>query len=283
MGALDPRLNAVRPDLADAALEGRVEAARFATGEPVRIRAASAPLRRHPAPDAPLDTEALMGEGARVFERAEGWAWLQLDADGYVGYAPEEALGPADAAPTHRVAALRTFVYPGPSIKLPPLAALSMGAAPAVATIEGEFAALAGGGFVIARHLVEIAHRAGDFVAEAERLLGAPYLWGGKTSLGLDCSGLVALALRQCGIPAPRDSDHQEAALGAPIAEADALRRGDLVFWRGHVGVMRDASTLLHANGHTMTVAGEPLADAAARILAKGGGPVTARRRLAIS
>jgi hypothetical protein len=280
---LDRRITPARPDLAARHLVGQVEARAFADPEPMRVVAASAPLRREPRPDAALDTEALAGELVQVYERFEGWAWVQLAADGYVGYLPDDALRADAPAPTHRVLALRSFVYPGPSIKLPPLAALSLGAGVTVAGEAGDFAVLADGGHVFAGHLAPIAAAEPDFVAVAERFVGLPYLWGGKTSLGLDCSGLTQLALSAAGIDAPRDTDMQEAALGTPVAfdeGLEGLKRGDLVFWKGHVGIMTDPWTLLHATAYTMTVMSEPLRTARDRILAKSFGAITSIKRI---
>lgn len=280
----DPRLTPARPDLADERLAGLVQAARYTAGTARRVVSASAPLRREPRPDAPLDTEALRGEAVTVYDEEEGWAWVQLGSDGYVGYLPDHALGPAGPEPTHRVAALRTFVYPGPSLKLPPGDFLSLGAGVTVADFSGDYARLNTGGFIFARHLREAAAPEPDWVAVAERFLHTPYLWGGKTSLGLDCSGLVQVALAAANVPAPRDSDQQEASLGTPLPvrpDLGGLRRGDLVFWRGHVGLMLDAERLLHANGHHMSVAAEPLAEAAQRIARNSFGAITSLRRLA--
>ncbi len=276
----DPRLTPARPDLAAAYLAGQVEAARFVAGETCEVVEAQAPLRRTPSHDAPLDTEALRGERVTVYETTEeGWAWGQLESDDYVGWLPAGALGRPGAAPTHKVSALRTFAFPGPSIKLPPLAALSLGCRLAVARVAREFAVLAAGGFVPAVHLTAIETHEPDFVAVAERFVGVPYLWGGKTSLGLDCSGLVQVSLAAAGIAAPRDSDLQERALGEEVApEPAAWRRGDLVFWKGHVAIVRDAATLLHANAHHMAVAVEPTAEALARIAA-GGAQVSSVKR----
>ena len=281
MDALDPRLTPARADIAAKHLEGKVEAARFVEGELREVVEPQAPLRRAPSPEATLDTEALKGERVTVYETTdEGWAWGQLETDGYVGWLPAGALRSPGPAPTHRVVALRTLVFPGPSIKLPPLEALPLGSRLAVTRIETPFALTASGGFIPARHVAPLDTSESDFVALAERFVGAPYLWGGKTSLGLDCSGLVQVALAACGIRCPRDSDMQEKALGQPVAATDLsdLRRGDLLFWKGHVAIVRDRSTLLHANAFHMAVASEPINEAIARIHAAGSEPTSVRR-----
>jgi cell wall-associated NlpC family hydrolase len=246
---------------------------------------ATAPLRQAPSPDAPLDTEALKGERVIVHETEEGWARGKLEADGYAGFLPASALAAPGAPPTHKVAALRTLVFPGPSIKLPPLEALPLGARLAVARTEGAFAVTPAGGYLPARHLAAIKEMESDFVAVAQRFLGAPYLWGGKTSLGLDCSGLVQVALTACGIPCPRDSHMQEKALGralAPAIDLGELRRGDLLFWHRHVAIVRDATSLIHANAFHMAVAVEPIEAAIARIRTAGS-EVTSFRRLDVA
>jgi len=279
---LDPRLTPARPDLAARHLAGQVLAGRFVDGVAREVIEPLAPLRRSPAPDAPLDTEALKGERVVVYEETEeGWSWGQLEADGYVGWLPSNALAAPGPAPTHKVAVLRTLVFPGPNIKLPPLDGLSLGARVAIARIEPPFAITADRHYLPARHVVPLSEHAADFVAIAEQFVGVPYLWGGRSSLGIDCSGLVQVALNACGLPCPRDSDMQEAALGQVVGGDDALtnlRRGDVIFWKGHVAIARDAMTLVHANAFHMAVAIEPVSTAIARIRDAGSTVSTIRR-----
>jgi cell wall-associated NlpC family hydrolase len=281
----DPRTTPARPDLAAEYLKGRVAAARFVTGTELEVRDAQAPVRREPSPEAPLDTEALHGERVTVYDdNGEGWCWGQLGFDGYVGWIPANALSQPGPPPTHRVAALRTFVFPVRNIKAPPLDALSFGSRVAVSDVQrgGDLTDLASGFCVPARHLAPLDSTEPDFVAVAERFLGVPYLWGGRTSLGIDCSGLVQTALTACGIGCPRDSDMQERTLGAPLStdDPDGWRRGDLIFWPGHVAIVRDQETIVHANGFHMAVAIEPTREALRRIADAGSTPTSAKRVL---
>ena len=266
----DPRRHAYRHDLAAERLRGRVASRRFVTGEPRQVVAPSLPLRREPRFDATLDTEALRGEIVTVYDESEGWAWVQLSRDGYVGYVPGEGLTRALVAPTHRISALRTYVYPEPDGKTPPLALLSLNAGIAAPRKQGKFLALEGGGFVVASHAAPVGTAEPDFVAVAEAFVGTPYLWGGRTSIGTDCSGLVQLALEAAGHASPRDADMQAQELGRVIDPKGALRRGDLVFWEGHVGIMTSGKDFLHANAFHMAVAAEPFAQAKRRIKAAG-------------
>jgi cell wall-associated NlpC family hydrolase len=278
MVALDPRIHPFRPEIAAKHLQGQVEAARFVEGARQQVIEPIAGLRRAPSHEARLDTQALLGEIVMVYETSEeGWAWGQLEADGYVGWLSANALGLARAAPTHNVAVPRTLGFPGPDIRLPPVAGLPMGALLTIVRQDERFAVTASGWHLPLVHLAPIKARQPDFVSVAETLLGAPYLWGGKTSLGLDCSGLVQVALQAAGHACPRDSDMQELALGK-LSSLASLRRGDLVFWKGHVAIARDPETLIHANAHHMAVAIEPAKDAIARIKAAGSEVTTVKR-----
>jgi cell wall-associated NlpC family hydrolase len=254
-------------------------------GTELEVRDAQAPVRREPSPDALLDTEALHGERVTVYEEnGEGWYWGQLASDGYVGWIPANALRSPGPPPTHRVAALRTFVFPGRSIKASPVDALSLGSRVALKAPQrgdsAELTDLASGFCIPTRHLAPIESKEPDFVAVAERFVGVPYLWGGKTSLGIDCSGLVQIALSASGIACPRDSDMQARGLGVPLPIDDlaGLRRGDLIFWKGHVAIVRDERSIVHANAFHMAAAIEPIEEALRRIADAGSKVVSVKR-----
>jgi cell wall-associated NlpC family hydrolase len=276
---LDPRLNAFRPDLADEMLRGKVEAERFAAGELYETADPMVPMHSAPRFDSMRMTELLYGERVKVFAIEEGWAWVKAAHDGYVGYVPASALGREIMSSAHRVAVPLTFMYPAPDIKSMPELALPMNARVEITETVEKFARLRNGRFVFTDHLKPLTSHEADFVAVAERFLHVPYLWGGKTFRGIDCSGLVQTALHAAGLACPRDTDMQERELGFPVQDHSALARGDLLFWKGHTGLMMDKETILHANAHHMLVTLEPLEKVITRI-AMAGGQLTSIRRL---
>jgi cell wall-associated NlpC family hydrolase len=281
MSSLDRRLNAFRADLADARLRGQVEAAAYRDGVEAMIFAPVASVHAAPSDDAGVDTQLLHGDRVVVFDAQDGWSWLQAARDGYVGYVRSDEVAQPGPAPTHRVCAPVTFVYPADDMKTPRKTALSLGTEVAVtATSERRgttYARLGSLGFVVMQHLWPLERTAADFVAVAEILERIPYLWGGASGFGIDCSGLVQLSLRMAGAGVLRDTDMQQRSIGTEI-DGSTLRRGDLVFWKGHVAIMLDAGTIIHANGHTMSVTREPLAGAVERIGYLYGGPAAYRR-----
>lgn len=277
MSGEDPRLTLARGDLATSEMEGLRPASRYARPELLRLALPSAAVLTAPSAGAEQADQLIYGEHFEVLERQGDYLWGQARRDGYVGFVRADALAPAREAPTHRVSHIRTYAFAEPSIKAPASGPYSLNALVSIEAQEGPFAREQGGGWFWSEHLAPIGRFESDPAAVAERYLGAPYLWGGRDSLGLDCSGLVQQALYACGLTCPRDND-QQAALGHEVAP-DALGRGDLVVWGGHIGLMLDATRLIHASGHHMAVVIEALADAVARIEARGdGGPVAYRR-----
>lgn len=264
--ATDPRL-----DLAAAGLTG--------TPRPMVVEAAVAPLKSAPDPYGPLDATLLHGQRFAVYEAAEGWCRGRAERDGYIGYVPAATLGEPGPDPTHCVALPATHLYAAPTIKAEPLGMLFLNAAVVVVGEEGAFCRLSSGLHIEKTHLVPLDTPAPDVVAIAEMFRHAPYLWGGNTVQGIDCSGLVQVALHRCSIPALRDSDMQEATLGRALDPDTPLQRGDLVFWRGHVGIMTGPDTILHATEYTLRVVEEAYAPMRAR-LAAGGLDVTSVKRL---
>ena len=282
MADLDPRINAFRDDLAAAALRGVVNAPRFAEGNAAIVRRGIAPLRAAPEAGAGLHTQLLHGEGFTVYDERDGWSWGQSELDSYVGYLESDSLRRSTLDPTHHVAMLATPLLPTPEVKSAAVDLLPMNAKVRVVGEENHFSKLEDGHFVYAAHLVPHSARCDDWVSMAASFLGAPYLWGGKTHAGCDCSGLIQTALEMGGLDAPRDTDMMEAVLGTARELKDGLsglQRGDLVFWKGHVGVMLDATRIVHANAFHMRVVIEPLRETAERI-AKSEGAIRTIKRI---
>lgn len=269
---MDMRLTPARPDLAAISLKEVYAAPRYAQAEALQVCAPTLPLRRAPDKSLPYETELLFGEIFDVYAVENGFAWGQAKRDGYVGYVEAHGLQAATRPPTHRICELRSFVYSTTSIKTPPIMALPYNALVNVQAWEGDFAKTPEG-YLHAAHLAALGDGGSDPVAEAERFIGIPYLWGGKSSLGLDCSGLVENACFACAIPALRDSDMQENTLGVeksiPLSSQD-YQRGDLLFWSGHVAIAQGNGLMIHANAHHMMVVREPIEAAITRIASKG-------------
>jgi cell wall-associated NlpC family hydrolase len=274
----DPRTTAIQGDLASMGLQGLIAAKTYQIPIPMQVSAPVVPIRAAPEGDAEQWDQMIFGEGFDLLAEADGFGWGQARRDGYVGYVDLAALSAPVLAPTHKISALRTYGFSEPSIKSAPIGLYSLNALVTVEAREGRFVRAARAGWFVESQLSPIGQFETDPVAVAERFLGAPYQWGGRESLGLDCSGLVQQAFYACGLACPRDSDMQMAAIGTAV-DGTELRRGDLVFWKGHVGLMKDAITLLHANAHHMAVVSEPLAAAILRIEAAGSGSPTAFRR----
>lgn len=249
---------------------------RGTTGEPFSVGPFAAFL--HAAPDGPRDRQLVHGEAVTVYRRDQGWAYAQATKDGYCGYLPEQALAPA-FAPSHIVQTRQTHLYPQAGMKQPPLSRLPFGARLTVLDLDGRWARTTDG-YVHRSHIRKIDELEGDPVEVAERFLGTPYLWAGNTGDGIDCSGLVQAAMLACGIPCPGDSDQQAMAVGDPVALDAPWERGDLLFWKGHVAMIRDARTMLHATAYRMAVIHEVTDEAIDRIIAQGDGPMTMRRRV---
>lgn len=270
---MDRRLTPYSGRIAHVSLQGRIDAP-LTSGEALSITAPVADLLTRP--NGPRDRQVLFGDAVTVIDRDQGYAFLMAAKDSFCGWVSEASLGPA-TTPTHRVQTPATHLYSGPKVQAAERFPLYLGAKLSVTGQEGKFAATPQG-FVPASHLAPIGSLAPDPVTVAESLLNAPYLWGGNTVAGIDCSGLVQAALLAAGHPCPGDSDLQE-TVGQPVPETAPLQRGDLIFWKGHVALLTAPDQIIHANGFTMSVAYEGLSQAIARIKAQGEGPPTARRR----
>lgn len=278
----DPRVTPTRGDIAALHLRGQIEADAYVSGQLMSVAVPAAPMTATPHGEAEMISQLLFGETFTAYEVKAGWAWGQSALDNYIGYVPEADLIHAPAGePTHRVRAMQAIVYAEPDMKTRPIGAVPFGARVIQDREEGAFAALDPGGFTPSAALTGANVKDPLWVATAERFRGAAYLWGGRSPAGLDCSGLIQIALQAAGMSCPRDSDQQMAALGRDVQGSD-LKRGDLIFWKGHVGVMTSPTKLLHANAHHMEVAEEPFEAAKKRIGAQEFGEILAIKRITV-
>ncbi|MCY4180779.1 MAG: NlpC/P60 family protein [Litoreibacter sp.] len=272
----DPRLTPANGRVAASYLKGKVDSQNFVDGEINQCRVAAADILGKP--NGRRTSQLLYGDLFLALEMRDGHVFGQSVHDGYCGYVRSDLLGQAEDT-THWVSVPQTHLYPGPNVKLMTQGALYFGSEVSVAEVTGAWTKLSNGAYVPSSHLLPLTARWDDPVGVADLFLGTPYLWGGGSRYGIDCSGLVQLAWRVCGLDCPRDSDMQEAELGKLLPEGAPVERGDLVFWKGHVGLVAGQNRLLHANAHHMAVAYEPLDEAILRIADAGGGPVTSVRR----
>ncbi|HAU29241.1 MAG TPA: peptidase P60 [Rhodospirillaceae bacterium] len=258
---LDHRTNPYRDDLAAAFLKDRIKAARYVEGEDMRIAIGLASLHDAPDSQTPAATQLLYGETFTVFDEGDDWAWGQNATDGYVGYLPAEVLSPQGNAATHSISVLRTFVYRRPDMKAPACDLLSMNARVTILDEEAGFARIDRDAWVFLPHLSPMDQHESDIAKTALSFLGTPYLWGGRSSLGLDCSALVQMSLLRAGMACPRDSDLQKSVLGSVVPADEPIQRGDIIFSPGHVAIAVDATHAVHANGHKMMVTVNPIAE----------------------
>lgn len=273
LNPLDRRLNAYSDAVADIELKGRVKADKYVAGTPAQVSVAFTDLLPKPVRGAGIDSQLLFGETLRIFDHEDGFAWVKADRDGYVGWVEEKTLSKKVSAPSHLVCVPRTFFYPEPDMKRPHKGMRSLGSAVTVVDYQEtrgtSYALLEGGESIMANHIIAVGVPANDYVEVAESLIHTPYLWAGSTAFGIDCSGFVKLAMFMCGKNILRDSDMQAATIGVELdagRNLENLKRGDLIFWRGHVAIVNGQNSIIHANGHSMNVVIEPLDKAISRI-----------------
>lgn len=276
MALLDPRIHPYRTDIAADSLRGLINVPTYVAGSKLWLYHGLASIHKEPDFKSEQVSQLRHGDVFTFFEQKDEWLWGQCGRDGYVGYVMAQGFTEEPAAPTHRIKKQHSFLFPNPSIKDPPMDTLTFFSGVEVVGGDEKFCQIKSGGFIHTHHLTPITEwQERDIVFTAGRMLGIPYLWGGNTSLGLDCSGLVQIACEAAGIACPRDSDMQAASLGEAVGDISKLHRGDFVFFPGHVGIMTDPAALLHANAYHGCVVVEPLADVVAR-----GSKITGARRL---
>ena len=281
---MDTRTLPAREDLAAERLRDQVKAARYVPGAPRSVIRDGAPLRFSPDISAGLESQLIYGEVFQVYEDRDGWCWGQNMTDQYVGYVPSVDLATDVPTPDHQVAARHSHLYTEPDMKRPTAGSISMSSRVKVVDVSGRFCRIASGHWIHARHLVSLDYTTRDLIGTALKFLGVPYLWGGRTAMGLDCSALVQMALAMAGMAAPRDSDLQQNKLGTLVPMDDdqdfsRIEEGDLVYFPGHVGLFVDDWRFLHANAFDMQVSLHGFSDVLDRAIEDNAG-VTAIRRI---
>lgn len=281
--SFDPRITPVRDDLAADSLRAQFPGRRYAQGETHQVIGDGVSLRFTPSTSAATESQLVYGETFTVYEDRNGWAWGRNERDGYVGYVPSNCLRDEVSETDHQVVTRSTYLYPAPDIKMPPSAKISMSAQVKAVDVEGNFLQIDSGEWIFARHLVQTAYIMPDLISTAFKFMGTPYLWGGRSCHGLDCSSLVQFALRMAGIDVPRDSDLQAAAIGVEVPmknpnDLSGIEDGDLIFFPGHVGFYVEHWRFLHANAYDMQVSVHNLSDVLDRANAEDAGITCIRR-----
>lgn len=269
----DPRLTPVMGDIAAAHLRGRINAQRYVEGVKLQAAAPAIGVHREPSLESEQMNQLLLGETAIIYDVRGSWGWGQSLHDDYVGWMSLADMTSDVREPSRRIRALRSIIYAEPDLRAPALMSAPMNARIALSAAggEGAFLPVARGGWIVASHLVGLDHTGGDYVAIAQAFLGTPYLWGGRCSMGIDCSGLVQSALGGAGQACARDTDMQLDSLGRELRGDERPARGDFAFWKGHVAILIDERMVVHADGRTMAVVIEPLSE-----VSKGRIPLTA-------